>query len=71
MKRLSKQNLKFNKTTLGNNSSWNTYNGLISRENQELGLMNKLLSKKPMKLVAEKWQKQEQRFRDKLMKRTE
>ena len=71
MKRLSKQNSKFNKTTLGNNSSWNTYNGLILKESLELGLMNKLLSKKPTKLVVEKWQKQEQRSKDKLMKRTE
>ena len=71
MKRLSKQNSKFNKITLGNNSSWNTYNGLTSKESLELGLMNKLLSKKPTKLVAEKWLKLERRFRDKLMKRTE
>ena len=71
MKRLSKQNSKSNKTTLGNNSSWNTYNGLILKESQELGLMNKLPSKKPTKPVVEKLQKQEQRSRDKLMKRTE
>ena len=71
MKRLSKQNSKFNKTTLGNNSSWNTYNGLILKENLELDLMSKLLSRRLMRHAVEKLLKHVQRSRDRLMKRIE
>ena len=71
MKRLSKQNSKFNKTTLGNNSSWNTYNGLILKENLELDLMSKLLSRRLMRHAVGKLLMHVQRFKDKLMKRIE